>query len=103
MFDIAKTSFDEIHKKITLHEHDSGIYVSVNFETQTAFVRMFYNNLTWTYHIYNFPFNRILQTISENGLNISVAGDVYETCEIHGVFDHEQYNMVLTSLKIQQQ
>jgi hypothetical protein len=101
MFDAAKTSIDEIHE-IALGQ-GIGLYVFVDFETQVALLRIVVHNLRYTYDICNFPFNRISQTISKNGLSISVAGNAHETCELSGgVIQYEYYNIILTSLKIQQ-
>jgi hypothetical protein len=101
LFDAAKTSIDEIHE-IALGQ-GIGLYVFVDFETQVALLRIVVHNFRYTYDICNFPFNRISQTISKNGLSISVAGNAYETCELSGgVIQYEYYNIILTSLKIQQ-
>jgi hypothetical protein len=103
MFNIAKTSLDEI-RKIAIDGQRFGIYVIADFETKTAglniYAGTFYTGMT----ICNFPANKISQAIPENGLLIYMAGDIYETCEPQGFIpEHSYFNIVLTSLKIQQQ
>jgi hypothetical protein len=102
MFDIAKTSFDEI-RKITLDEQSFGMHVIIDFETKTAGLNIFRGTFYSGITICNFPVNRIPYTISENGMYISITGDIYETCVPKSFIpEHSYFNLVLTSLKIQQ-
>jgi hypothetical protein len=105
MFDVSKTPQHE-RRDLTLNEKEGlSTYVYVDFEIGMAGVVIQTGNFITTFHICNFPVNKIPQTIPQNGLSVCMTGDVYEDCiqDVAKIPEYHDLYIVLTSLKIQQQ